>query len=358
MIDTGTDMAYGTPQWYVSVLSKGNLGTEGTYCEATPMKQRSTRVEDFARTRGKNEMMLIARLTAILALSAVIGACSTTKPIAILSTPDNVSVHVNGQMIGTTPTKYEFRFPEKNTRYKVTASKLGYHDADLFISEANLAQFSGSIRISLESYRKLALIASEPTQAKVEIGDIEISVTPVEYAFDFEDRSRRYVVKVSKAGYFENAVTVFENSEEMQAGVITIALEDNPAWRATAESEATNKWLRIPVDPRIPYKGAWQRIIDSVTSVYDSLEQLDQLSGYVRSTPQLRTFPRGPAGPFVVRTQFIGSVSSMEPLTYKIKLIAQTRAKNDQDGAWEDFGRVFAEDAQLVEELQNRMGLK
>ena len=228
--------------------------------------------------------MALVRMTMVVTAAALVGACSSsTAPVAILSNPDTASIRVNGEDIGTTPTNYQFRFPDDNTRYFVIASKEGYLDTE---------------------------------------------------------------------------VVVFEGSEALQSGILNVALKDNPAWRATAESEATNKWLRIPIDPSIPYDGAWQRIIDSVTSVYDSLEQLDQMSGYVRSTPQLREFPGGPDGAFLVRTQFIGSVSSREPLTYKIKLVAQTRAKNDVADVWDDFERVFAKDAQLVEELQNRMGLK
>ena len=227
------------------------------------------------------------------------------------------------------------------------------------VSAEQLAQMSGApIRIALEAHEKRAVITSEPSQAKVNVGGTDIGLTPVEFDFDFEDRSRQYVVKLSKAGYFDDAVSVSEKSEGIRSGTINVALQENPAWKRTSESEATNKWLRIAIDPRIPYPSAWQRIIDSVTSVYDSLEQLDQQSGYLRSTPQIREFPGGPDGPFLVRTQFIGSVASQEPLTYKIKLVAQTRAKHESSEAWTEFERVFAQDAQLVEELQNRMGIK
>ena len=210
----------------------------------------------------------------------------------------------------------------------------------------------------MEAHEKPALITSGPGQARVEIEGVEVGLTPVEVGFDFEDRSRRHVVKLSKPGYFDAAVAVSEQSEGLQSGVINVVLEENPAWRVTSESEATNRWLRIAIDPRIAYTSAWQRIIDSVTSVYDSLEQLDQQSGYLRSSPQIREFPKGPDGPFLVRTQFIGSISSQEPLTYKIKLVAQTRGKHESSESWAEFDRVFAQDTQLVEELQNRMGIK
>ena len=303
-------------------------------------------------------MLLAARCAMVAVLSALVAACSSSEPVSILSNPEAVSIQVNGQEIGTTPTRYTFSFADDNTRYRVTASKEGYHDRDFMVSEGQLAQLSGVIRIAMDAHEKLALITSEPGQARVEIGGEEVGLTPMEFGFDFEDRSRRHVVKLSRAGYFDAAVPVTEQSEELQSGVINVVLQENPAWRATLESEATNRWLRIAIDPGIPYASAWQRIIDSVTSVYDSLEQLDQQSGYLRSTPQIREFPEGPEGPFLVRTQFIGSVSSQDPLTYKIKLVAQTRGKHESSESWIEFERVFAQDAQLVEELQNRMGIK
>ena len=93
-------------------------------------------------------------------------------------------------------------------------------------------------------------------------------------------------------------------------------------------------------------------------TVYDSLEQLDQTSGYLRSAPRIREYAKGPDGPFFVRTQFVGSISTLDPLTYKIKIASKMRKKWDAEESWRDFGRVFSEDAQLVEELQSRLGLK
>lgn len=304
-------------------------------------------------------MLSAVRCAVVVALTAVVAACSSSsKPVAIHSNPEAVSIQVNGQEIGSTPTQYAFSFPDENTRHVVRATKEGYHDRDFVISEAQMAQLAGIIRITMEAHEKSALITSEPGQARVEIEGIEVGLTPVEFGFDFKDRSRRHVVKLSKPGYFDTAVPVTEKSEGIQSGVVKVVLQENPAWRVTSESEATNRWLRIAIDPRIQYLSAWQRIIDSVTSVYDSLEQLDQQSGYLRSSPQIREFPKGPDGPFLVRTQFIGSISTQDPLTYKIKLVAQTRGKHESSEAWAEFDRVFAQDAQLVEELQNRMGIK
>ena len=303
-------------------------------------------------------MVTLARYMALAVLAFSLAACASSEPASIVSFPDGATVAVNGKTIGTTPTRYRFVFADEDTRYTVRGSKDGYHDGTVVVSAVDLGALGGTVSLTLEAQHKSAMITSDPVQALVKVGNEEVGRTPVEYSFDFSDRASRYLITLSKPGYFDQVLTVTEGSSAVRSGQINATLEENPAWTTTTESEATNKWLRIAVDPVITYSDAWQKIIDSVTSVYDSLEQLDQASGYLRSSPKLREFSKGPEGPFFVRTQFIGSISSKAPLTYKIKLISRTRLKSEPAEHWKEFGRVFAEDAQLVEEMQNRLGLK
>ncbi len=280
----------------------------------------------------------------------------------ITSEPSEVNVKIAGQEIGTTPVRHIFNFANRSSRYRITGSKEGYHDGAAEVTEEKLKR-SSQVKLTLESQNKSILISSVPVRASVRVGDKrlgdrEVGRTPTEHTFNFADRDQRYMLTVSKPGFFDHVIFLTEHSHELDAGEIDIVLEEDPAWISTSESEATNRWLRIPVNPVIDHAGAWQRVIDSVTTVYTSLEQLDQVSGYIRSAPRFRQFDKGPDGPYYVRTQFVGSVSSTEPLTYKIKVISKTRLEAEPDENWRDFGRVFAEDAQLVEELLNRLGLK
>ena len=79
-------------------------------------------------------MLSALRRLIVVALTGVVGACATTKPVAIFSNPEAASIQVNGQQIGTTPTEYTFRFSENNTIHRVRASKVGYHDANVMVS--------------------------------------------------------------------------------------------------------------------------------------------------------------------------------------------------------------------------------
>ncbi len=304
-------------------------------------------------------MKYAIRYSIIIGLMFGTTACISSQRASISSNVDNVALQVDGQNIGTTPTNYDFSFSDEMTRHSITGKKEGYHNRTVIVTQEYLKKSSGAIEIVLESQHKTALIISDPDAAHVKINNENIGATPTNYSFDFSERNRRYAIEVSKVGFFESTVVVGEKSQGVRSGTIKVVLEKDPAWVATAESKATNRWLRIAIDPSISFDMAWQKIIDSVTMRYDSLEQLDQASGYLRSSPQVREFPKGPDGPFLVRTQLLGSISSKEPLTYKIKLISKTRSKNDPRGEdWKKFGRVFNEDAELVEELQSRLGLK
>ena len=294
---------------------------------------------------------------ALISMVVFLSSCGWSRTASINSTPPDASITINGENIGNTPIQTSLYFSEELTSHRIIGSKEGFHDATVIVNEGMLIDNS-EVLLNLEPHNRPAAILSNPSQATVKIGNQEVGRTPLEYTFNFENRNRRYFVAISKPGFLDSIVQLNEKSPQLRTGSIEVVLEDDPAWTSTSESEATNTWLRIQVDPRINYADAWQKVIDSVTSVYDSLEQLDQTSGYLRSTAKLKEFDKGNEGPFYVRTQFIGSISSAEPLTYKIKIISKTRLKSESDQNWKDFDRVFAEDAILVEELIGRLGLK
>ena len=114
-----------------------------------------------------------------------------------------------------------------------------------------------------------------------------------------------------------------------------------------------NEPARMPMVAS-PADLVWQKLVDSVTSRYPSLEMIDNASGYMRSVYAVRKF-KNPRSEFQVRTRFICSISSKDPLVYKLKIESET-ADVRQD--WSPYSRVFKEDAQLVEELQSRLGVK
>lgn len=99
----------------------------------------------------------------------------------------------------------------------------------------------------------------------------------------------------------------------------------------------------------------WQILVDAVTNRYSNIEQMDPSSGYIRSAPITKTYPNALHGEYSIRTQFIGSIVSTDPLVYKMKIQSEY---SDHPNQWIPFNRIFTADQQLIEELQNRLGLK
>lgn len=124
----------------------------------------------------------------------------------------------------------------------------------------------------------------------------------------------------------------------------------------TTTSDAANNWLRVQVDPSLSPDVVWQKLMDSVTEDYPSLEMIDVASGYIRTVYTIRRFGQvGAKDEFQIRTRFVCTIASKTPLVYKIKIESEMSTPS-QD--WTPYDRIFKQDAQLCEELQSRLGVK
>ena len=281
-------------------------------------------------------------LLLVVLLTAILTSCTIYRDIPITSSPSGTAVYVNDNYIGNTPTSISIGDDDIGT-YRILGEKEGY-----FSVSENVNYSSSTVHFTLEPVKKIATLNSSPPNVNVEINNQEHGLTPMTYEFDFSDRNHSYEIKVSKSGYCDGQMIMNYRSEDLDTGEIIFELEVDPLWVATDWSEATNKWMRISIDSSISFEEAWQKVVDSVTSVYDS-----------RSTPLIREFEACAGEPQYIRTQLIGTVSSKKPFVYKIKLVSTSRLKSQNDElAWKDYDRVFRIDAQLVEELTNRLGVK
>lgn len=195
-------------------------------------------------------------------------------------------------------------------------------------------------------------ITTDPDGAFLSVNGNGIGAAPNQYTFDF-GKSENYALKATKPGYFDEIINV--NDKTPHDTGIHLALQQDASWMQTATTEANNTWLRIQVSPDLKSDGMWQKLVDTVTNRYSSLEQLDVASGYMRSVAVVKTYHHPIRGDFSIRTQFIGAVSQKEPLVYKVKIQSD---RSDVPGQWQPYERVFKEDAQMVDELQTRIGSK
>ena len=196
-------------------------------------------------------------------------------------------------------------------------------------------------------------IFTEPPGGFIQVDDVNVGVAPVDHVFDLKDEQTA-TVGATLNGFYKEEVRLHEESPSLKKGQLRIVLQEDESWRVTTTSEATNAWIRIQVESSLTPDVVWQKVVDSVTGRYSSLEQLDAASGYLRSIQTVRKF-RGPRGDYRIRTRFVCSISSKTPLVYKLRIESEI---SDTQVDWVPFGRVFKEDAALIEELQGRLGIK
>jgi hypothetical protein len=197
-------------------------------------------------------------------------------------------------------------------------------------------------------------VRSQPPGANVTVDGVAVGQTPTKAKFDFGKKSF-YEVTVSKTGFIPVSQIVASGSEVVRRGYLAIDLAQDQAYTQTTISDAANNWRRIQINATFTKEAAWQRMVDSVTTRYSNLEQLDQASGYLRSVALMRTFKTPGRGEFSVRTYFIGTIAQSEPLVYKVKIVSE---RSDSPGIWVPYDRVFTGDQELIEELQDRLGTK
>ena len=196
-------------------------------------------------------------------------------------------------------------------------------------------------------------IVSQPPGAMIMINGVNLGTTPIHHQFDFKQTPTSVVV-ASKPGYHNQQQIITRESSGIHDNQLNVVLSEDEAYKVTTTSDADNNWLRVQVDPSLSPEVVWQKVVDSVTSRYPSLEMLDAASGYMRSVYSIRKF-KGPDGDYQVRTRFICSISSKTPLVYKMKIESEMSSAH-QD--WLPYDRVFKEDGQLIEEIQGRLGVK
>jgi hypothetical protein len=196
-------------------------------------------------------------------------------------------------------------------------------------------------------------IMSDPPGAMVTVNDDKAGVTPVKYDFDFS-KHVRYDVVLQKDGFIPAEQVVFSDTVAARDTVLQFAMARDPSWDDTVESEIANTFLRIQINPQFAKDTVWQRIFDSVTTRYPSVAQMDKDAGYIKTAPIFKTYHAN-GQEFTIRTSFVATIASPDPLVYKFEIVSERSSGND---VWTPWHRIFSDDQKLVNEMQDRLSVK
>lgn len=203
------------------------------------------------------------------------------------------------------------------------------------------------------SSHKATTITTEPSGAFVSINGENLGASPRTHEFDF-GRVAVFEIRASMPGYYDARKEVVSRSPGIREGVLRIVLEEDPAWTSTTTSEATNRWLSIPIDSSTSEQDIWNVMIHAVTRRYPEFQTLDPSALYMATVPISRSFHHPKDGNYVIRTTFFarrGSDSRVMDAMIRSEFI-------EPSGAVTPHGRVFKEDADIISELQARLGVR
>ena len=212
----------------------------------------------------------------------------------------------------------------------------------------------GCCLAACRSYPEQITVTTEPPGATIRVDGQNLGASPVQVPVGDLAARRKIVVTATMQGHLQEQSVLSEDSPARRDGHLSLILAADEAYIATTTNEATNAWLRVQVDPALAESDVWQRLVDSITSRYSSVEQLDDSSGYIRTIYVVKRF-QGPRGAHEVRNRLIATISSRNPLVYKFKIESDA---SDGQGNYVPYDRVFKEDAALIEEIQSRLGAK
>lgn len=197
-------------------------------------------------------------------------------------------------------------------------------------------------------------IQTIPNGARVFINGSEaLQPTPFEYTFEF-DVNQEYDLFVQKEGYFEEELFLTKTLPSLAEGQISIPLTRSPLWEATTFSQATNTWMQILVNKDITVREAWEILLDTMLKRSPDLKELNFESGYLQTHYTVKKFDTK-NGEFLLRCQLTAALISSNPLTYRVKEVAEWSGNGVQ---WHSYNRIFFEHDDMIREIQRRLTKK
>lgn len=202
----------------------------------------------------------------------------------------------------------------------------------------------------LVSCGQTLFIATTPSDAKITASkDLDPSQDAPAIKLTKENES--VVVTASKAGYITTSKTYINNPRVHFEKPEMIILEKDEAYSSSFSTDLANKDIQLK--PKNVEDIAWKKISQIATNYFDVIEVLDKNSGYLRTSWESKQFNSA-----TIRTRIIIKSGSIEPLTYKAKIVsevAQVGTSVKEDELFEEWDRVLKKYEPMIEELQSRL---
>jgi hypothetical protein len=127
----------------------------------------------------------------------------------------------------------------------------------------------------------------------------------------------------------------------------------DPAYNASVQTDMANIDVEIKLNPNRENVESWKILNQVVTSYFDVIEISDRETGYLRTSWNNQNFDNA-----TVRTRLIVKIGTLEPLSYKVKLVSEigesgTSVKSDHKFA--EWDRVLRSYETVIDQIVSRL---
>jgi len=130
-------------------------------------------------------------------------------------------------------------------------------------------------------------------------------------------------------------------------------LESDPAFEASLYTDIANTDVEVELNPERDNIDSWKILNQIVTNYFDVIEISDRETGYLRTAWNMQAFPSS-----TVRTRIIVKIGTIEPLSYKVKLVSEIGDPNisvKSDHLFKEWDRILRSYESVIDQIVSRL---
>lgn len=198
--------------------------------------------------------------------------------------------------------------------------------------------------------KKILISCSEPDAAiysngvKVGTGQAEVMIL----------KNSCVTINIEKTGFLNVEETIC-NKKGFPSPPKTKYFEmlPDPAFDASVQTDMANTDVEVKLNPNRDNIESWQILNQVVTNYFDVIEISDRETGYLRTAWNMQNFTNA-----AVRTRLIIKIGTLEPLSYKVKLVSEIGESGisvKSDHKFAEWDRVLRSYETVIDQIVSRL---
>ena len=207
------------------------------------------------------------------------------------------------------------------------------------------------LSLTASAGKKTILISCSETDAAIFSNGIKVGTGQAEIIVL---GSSCVTINIKKTGFLEVEETIC-NKKGFPKPPKTKYFEmiTDPTFDASVQTDMANTDIEVKLSDSRTEVETWKIMNQIITGYFDVIEIADRETGYLRTAWNLQSFDNA-----TIRTRFIVKIGTLEPLSYKVKLvseIAEAGTSVKSDHRYTEWDRVLRSYETIIDQITSRL---